>query len=43
MAPFHPEVPMKRLELVSRYGGWGKVYEVPRDVLDGYADGEPIR
>jgi hypothetical protein len=34
---------LARLELVSRYGGWGKVYEVPRDILDGYADGEPIR
>lgn len=34
---------LSRVELVSRYGGWGKVYEVPRDILDGYADGEPIR
>ncbi len=32
-----------RLDLVSRYGGWGRVYEVPRDILDGYADGEPVR
>lgn len=34
---------LSRVELVSRYGGWGKVYEVPRDILDGYADGEPVR
>jgi hypothetical protein len=34
---------LSRVELVSRYGGWGKVYEVPRDILDGYADGEPLR
>ena len=34
---------LSRVELVSRYGGWGKVYEIPRDILNGYADGEPIR
>jgi hypothetical protein len=34
---------LSRVELVSRYGGWGKVYEIPRDILGGYADGEPIR
>jgi hypothetical protein len=35
--------PLSRVELVSRFGGWGKVFELPRDILDGYADGEPIR
>jgi len=30
-------------ELVARYGGWGKVYEVPREVIDAYPEGEPIK
>jgi hypothetical protein len=34
---------LARVELVSRYGGWGQVYEVPRDILAAYPDGEPIR
>lgn len=34
---------LSRIELVSRYGGWGKVFEVPRDILDAYPDGEPLR
>lgn len=34
---------LSRVELVSRYGGWGQVYEVPRDILAAYPDGEPLR
>ena len=33
---------LTRPELVNRFGGWGKVYEVPREVLDSYEDGDPI-
>ncbi len=29
-------------ELVARYGGWKKVFQVPRDIINGYPDGEPI-
>jgi hypothetical protein len=34
---------LTRVDLVSRYGGWGKVYEIPRDIIAAYPDGEPIR
>lgn len=34
---------LTRPELVARYGGWGKVFEVPRDVIDAYTEGEPIK
>jgi hypothetical protein len=33
---------LTRPELVSRFGGWGKVYEVPREVIDSYENGDPI-
>jgi hypothetical protein len=33
---------LTRPELVDRFGGWGRVYEVPREVVDGYEEGEPI-
>jgi hypothetical protein len=29
-------------QLVDRYGGWSKVYEVPREVVDSYPEGDPI-
>jgi len=29
-------------ELVSRYGGWKKVFEIPKEIIDSYPDGEPI-
>jgi hypothetical protein len=34
--------PLTRPEVVGRLGGWGRVYEVPREVIDGYAEGAPI-
>lgn len=34
---------LTRPELVARYGGWKKVYQVPRDVIDAYPEGDPIR
>jgi hypothetical protein len=34
---------LSRPELVARYGGWGKVYEVPREVIDAYPEGEVIK
>jgi len=33
---------LTRPDLVNRYGGWSKVYEVPREVITSYPDGEPI-
>ncbi len=33
---------LTRPDLVNRYGGWNKVYEVPREVIDSYPEGEPI-
>ena len=30
-------------QVLQRYGGWGKVKEVPAEVIRSYADGEPIR
>lgn len=33
---------LTRADLVNRYGGWSKVYEVPREVIDSYPDGDPI-
>lgn len=29
-------------QVLQRYGGWGKVFEVPREVIDAYPDGEPV-
>lgn len=28
--------------VLQRFGGWGKVYEVPKEVIDKYPEGEPI-
>jgi len=28
--------------VVMRFGGWNRVYEVPREVIDGYPEGDPI-
>jgi hypothetical protein len=33
---------LTRADLVNRYGGWSKVFEVPREVIDSYPDGDPI-
>jgi hypothetical protein len=29
-------------DLVNRLGGWNRVFEVPREVIDAYEEGEPI-
>jgi hypothetical protein len=29
--------------VLQRFGGWDRVYEVPREVIDSYPDGEPIK
>jgi hypothetical protein len=34
--------PLARPEVVGRLGGWSKVFEVPREVIEGYEEGEPI-
>jgi len=34
--------PLARPEVVERLGGWGKVFEVPRDVIEDYEEGDPI-
>jgi hypothetical protein len=34
--------PLARPNVVERLGGWGKVYEVPREVIDGYEEGELV-
>lgn len=34
--------PLARPEVVERLGGWGKVFEVPLEVIDSYEDGEII-
>jgi hypothetical protein len=34
--------PFARPDLLNRYGGWAKVFEVPREVITSYPDGEPI-
>jgi hypothetical protein len=39
----HKKRALTRAELVQKFGGWGKAFEVPREVIDGYEDGEPIR
>jgi hypothetical protein len=33
---------LTRAELVNRLGGWNRVFEVPREVIDAYPEGEPI-
>ena len=33
---------LTRADLVARFGGWNRVFEVPREVIDAYQDGEPI-
>ncbi len=34
--------PIARPEIVGRLGGWGRVYEVPREIIDGYEEGDRI-
>lgn len=34
--------PVANAAIVERRGGWGKVYEVPREVIDSYEEGEII-
>lgn len=33
---------LTRPELVARYGGWGRVFQVPPEVIASYADGQVI-
>jgi len=33
---------LTKADLVIRYGGWKKVYEIPKEIIDAYPDGEPI-
>lgn len=33
---------LTRPEIVTRLGGWGRVFEVPREVIESYPEGEPI-
>jgi len=33
---------LTRPEIVNRLGGWSRVFEVPREVIEAYEDGEPI-
>jgi len=30
-------------QVLQRFGGWDRVFEVPAEVIDSYQDGEPIR
>jgi hypothetical protein len=34
--------PLANPDIVARMGGWGKVFEVPREVIDDYEEGDPI-
>jgi hypothetical protein len=34
--------PLTKADQVNRFGGWGKVFEVPPEVIAGYQVGEPI-
>jgi len=34
--------PLARPEVVERLGGWGKVFEVPLEVIASYEDGDII-
>lgn len=34
--------PIARPELLNRFGGWGRVFEVPPEVIAAYPDGDPI-
>jgi hypothetical protein len=34
--------PLTRPEIIDRFGGWSKVFEVPAEVIAAYEDGEPI-
>ena len=29
-------------QVLQRFGGWGKVYEVPLEVIQGHPDGDPV-
>lgn len=33
---------LTKATLVLRYGGWKKVFEIPKEIIDAYPDGEPI-
>jgi len=30
-------------QVLQKLGGWGRVFEVPREIIDGYPNGDPIR
>jgi len=34
--------PIARPDIVGRLGGWGRVYEVPQEIIDGYEEGDRI-
>jgi hypothetical protein len=34
--------PITRPDIVGRLGGWSQVYEVPREIIDGYENGDLI-
>jgi hypothetical protein len=34
--------PLANPNVVARLGGWGRVFEVPREVIDDYPEGDPI-
>ena len=34
---------LSKPDLVTRYGGWKKVYEIPKEIIRGYPDGDPIQ
>ena len=34
---------LTRPQLVDKFGGWGRVFEVPREVVAAYPEGEPIQ
>ena len=33
---------LTKADLVLRYGGWKKVFEIPKEIIAAYPDGEPI-
>lgn len=35
--------PIPSPSLLERYGGWKRVYEVPREVVESYPEGEPVQ
>jgi len=34
--------PLANPDVVARLGGWSRVFEVPREVIEGYENGDPI-